>query len=85
VGISFQKLIKSANNTLNSENAPQLSSIFLLLKKLIYKLLSKIHNLFIKPFRWPDFAWPFIIFGLMSALKLTKRNKYDLIVTVSHP
>lgn len=85
VGMSFKKLTQSAKNTLNSENTPQLSSIFLLLKKSIYKLLSKTHALIIKPFRWPDFAWPFIFFGFMRARKLTKRNKYDLIVTVSHP
>lgn len=85
VGMPFKNITQGAKNTFNSQNSEHIPSISLFLKKLIYKVLLTIHAFFIKPFRWPDFAWPFIFFGFMSARKLTTRNKYDLMITVSHP
>jgi hypothetical protein len=55
------------------------------LKRIISLLSIQIHSIFLRPFRWPDFAWPFIFFGFISSRNLLKKKKYDLVITVSHP
>jgi hypothetical protein len=87
IGSSLKSRINSDHNlgTYTIQDKRTITNYTKWLRSCATNLLKKIYNITIKKIHWPDSAWLWYFIAVKECKKLHQKNKYDKLITVSHP